>query len=177
MADDLNHRVVRFSSGAAVSVQGALGLLRHRARASSPTRAAIAVDAHGKVYVANTGNDRIDVFDKGGALLRSFGTSGRATGQFDAPLGVAADAGGVRAVTDSVNGRLELLNPDGSVAPSGARPNPGPTILPNPVAVAFDAGGNGYVLDAGAGGSSSSTARRRCRCARSARRAAARASC
>ena len=45
----------------------------------------IAVDADGNVYVANTGNDRIDVFDKGGALLRSFGASGRAPGQFDAP--------------------------------------------------------------------------------------------
>ena len=102
--------------------------------------------------MANTGNDRIDVFDKGGALLRSFGTSGRALGQFDAPVGVAADAGGIRAVTDSVNGRLELLNADGSPASSWGSPAPGPTILPNPVAVAFDAGGNAYVLDAGARG-------------------------
>ena len=107
----------------------------------------IAVDPQGNVYVANTGNDRIDVFDKGGTLLRSFGASGRALGQFDAPVGVAADAGGVRAVTDSVNGRLELLNPDGSPASSWGSPAPGPTILPNPVAVAFDAAGNAYVLD------------------------------
>ena len=97
--------------------------------------------------MANTGNDRIDVFDKGGALLRSFGASGRSLGQFDAPVGVAADAGGVRAVTDSVNGRVELLNADGSPASSWGSPAPGPTILPQPVAVAFDAAGNAYVLD------------------------------
>ena len=33
----------------------------------------------------NTGNDRVDVFDRSGALLRSFGTSGRAAGQFNQP--------------------------------------------------------------------------------------------
>jgi tripartite motif-containing protein 71 len=97
--------------------------------------------------VANTGNDRIDVFDASGTLKRSFGTSGRATGQFDGPLGVVADASGVRAVTDSINGRVQLINADGSIATIWGSPNPGPTVLPNPVAVAFDQAGNGFVLD------------------------------
>jgi streptogramin lyase len=97
--------------------------------------------------VTNTGNDRIDVFDRTGTLLRSFGQSGRAPGQFDAPLGVAADANGFRAVADSVNGRIELLNPNGSTAAVWGSPAPGPTILPNPVAVVFDAAGDAYVLD------------------------------
>jgi DNA-binding beta-propeller fold protein YncE len=146
VADDLNHRVVRFSSGPLYPYKGRWG-----SYGTAPGQLAyprgIAVDVQGNVYVANTGDDRIDVFDRAGALLRSFGTSGRAVGQFDAPVGVAADAGGVRAVTDSVNGRLELLNADGSPASSWGSPAPGPTILPDPVAVAFDAGGNAYVLD------------------------------
>ena len=146
VADDLNHRVVRFSSGPVYPYKGRWG-----SYGTAPGRLAyprgIAVDAAGNVYVANTGNDRIDVFDKGGTLLRSFGASGRAAGQFDAPVGVAADAGGIRAVTDSVNGRVQLLNPDGTLASSWGSPAPGPTILPDPVAVAFDAGGNAYVLD------------------------------
>ena len=71
----------------------------------------IAIDRSGNVYVANTGNDRVDVFDRGGQLLRSFGTSGRAEGQFNTPSGVATDSNGIRAVTDSVNGRVELLGP------------------------------------------------------------------
>jgi DNA-binding beta-propeller fold protein YncE len=107
----------------------------------------VAADQAGNVYVANTGDDRIDVFDRGGTLLRSFGSSGRAAGQFDEPLGVAADSSGIRAVTDAVNGRVELLNPDGSIAAVWGSPAPGPTILPRPVAVAFDSGGNAYVLD------------------------------
>ncbi|MBA3747512.1 MAG: hypothetical protein H0W96_08495, partial [Solirubrobacterales bacterium] len=108
---------------------------------------AIAVDGAGLLYVTNTGNDRIDVFDRSGGLLRSFGQSGRGTGQFNTPLGVGADAAGYRYVADSVNGRVQVLDPDGSIAAVWGSPAPGPTILPNAVAVAFDATGNAYVLD------------------------------
>jgi tripartite motif-containing protein 71 len=145
VADDLNHRVVRFSSAPDYVYKARWGSYGTASGQLAYPRG-LAVDAQGNVYVANTGDDRIDVFDRGGQLLRSFGASGRAAGQFDEPLGVAADASGVRAVTDAVNGRVELLNPDGSLAVWGS-PAPGPTILPRPVAVAFDAGGNAYVLD------------------------------
>jgi DNA-binding beta-propeller fold protein YncE len=146
VADDLNHRVVRYSTGPTYPYKARWG-----SYGTAPGQLAyprgLALDAGGNVYVANTGDDRIDVFDRGGRLLRSFGSSGRATGQFDEPLGVASDASGIRAVTDAVNGRVELLNPDGSVASVWGSPNPGPTILPDPVAAAFDAAGNLYVLD------------------------------
>ncbi|QEC47079.1 hypothetical protein FSW04_05410 [Baekduia soli] len=148
VADDLNQRIVRFSTPATG--------YRYKARWGSygtgPGQLAyprgIAAAANGEVYVANTGNDRIDVFDASGTLRRSFGTSGRGTGQFDAPQGVSTDASGVRAVADAVNGRVQLINPDGTIASIWGSPNPGPTLLPDPVAVAFDAGGNGFVLDA-----------------------------
>ncbi|MEN3279453.1 MAG: tripartite motif-containing protein 71 [Solirubrobacteraceae bacterium] len=146
VADDLNHRVVRYSSGPSYPYKARWG-----SYGTAPGQLAyprgLAVDRGGNVYVANTGDDRIDVFDRGGRLLRSFGSSGRAAGQFDEPVGVAADASGIRAVTDAVNGRVELLNPDGSVARVWGSPNPGPTILPDPVATAFDSAGNLYVLD------------------------------
>jgi sugar lactone lactonase YvrE len=146
VADDLNHRVVRFSSPPNYPYKARWGSYGMGPGQLAYPRG-LAVDAAGNVYVANTGDDRIDVFDRGGQLLRSFGSSGRAAGQFDEPLGVAADASGQRAVTDAVNGRLELLNPDGSIAAVWGSPAPGPTILPRPVAVAFDSGGNAYVLD------------------------------
>jgi tripartite motif-containing protein 71 len=146
VADDLNHRVVRYSSGPNYPYKARWG-----SYGTAPGQLAyprgLALDGSGNVYVANTGDDRIDVFDRGGRLLRSFGSSGRAVGQFDEPLGVAADASGIRAVTDAVNGRVELLNPDGTVATVWGSPNPGPTILPNPVAAAFDSAGDLYVLD------------------------------
>jgi DNA-binding beta-propeller fold protein YncE len=146
VADDINQRVLRF---------GPQPDYRYKARwghyGTGPGQLAypraIASDAAGALYVTNTGNDRIDVFDRSGGLLRSWGVSGRGPGQFNAPLGVAADANGVRAVADSINGRIELLNPDGSIASSWGSPAPGPTILRSPVAVAFDAAGDAYVLD------------------------------
>ncbi|MCW3000320.1 MAG: hypothetical protein JWN65_3869 [Solirubrobacterales bacterium] len=146
VADDLNHRVVRYAPQP---------LYRYKARWGSYGTApgtlafprGIATDAAGLVYVTNTGNDRIDVFDNGGTLLRSMGRSGRSSGQFDTPSGVAADASGIRAVADSVNGRVQFLGPDGAVVSIMGSPNPGPTILPDPVATAFDAAGNVYVLD------------------------------
>ena len=146
VADDLNQRIVRFSSPPAYPYKARWG-----AYGTQPGQLAyprgIAVDGQGLVYVADTGNDRIDVFDASGNLLRSFGASGRAPGQFDEPVGVAADAGGLRAVTDAVNGRVQLLNPDGSLAAVWGSPAPGPTILPDPVAVAFTPSGDAAVLD------------------------------
>jgi DNA-binding beta-propeller fold protein YncE len=146
VADDLNHRVVRYSTAPAYPYKARWG-----SYGTAPGQLAyprgLAVDAQGLVYVANTGDDRIDVFDRGGQLLRSFGSSGRAPGQFDSPLGVTSDASGIRAVTDAINGRIQLLNPDGSLAAVWGSPNPGPTILPNPTAAAFDPAGNLYVLD------------------------------
>ncbi|MGI8623741.1 MAG: NHL repeat-containing protein [Solirubrobacteraceae bacterium] len=146
VADDLNQRIVRFSTKPAYAYKARWG-----SYGTGPGQLAyprgIAVDGAGSVYVADTGNDRVDVFDRGGSLLRSVGSSGRAPGQFNTPLGAGTDASGVTAVTDSVNGRLELLNGDGSIAAVWGSPNPGPTILPRPVAVAFDPAGDAYVLD------------------------------
>lgn len=146
VADDLNHRVVRFGPKSKYPYKARWGSYgTSRGKLAYPR--AIAADPQGTLYVTNTGNDRIDVFDRGGDLQRSFGASGRATGQFNAPLGIGVDASGVRAVADSVNGRVQLLNPDGSIAAVWGSPAPGPTILPNPVDVAFDAAGTAYVLD------------------------------
>lgn len=146
VADNLNQRISRFSTSPGYAYKARWG-----SYGTAPGQLAyprgVAVDGAGTVYVANTGNDRVDVFDRGGALLRSVGTSGRAPGQFNTPMGAAADASGITAVADSVNGRLELFDADGSVAAVWGSPNPGPTVLPRAVAVAFDARGNAYVLD------------------------------
>jgi sugar lactone lactonase YvrE len=147
VADNLNHRIVRFSTASTGYAYKARWGSYGRAPGQLAFVRGIASDRSGNVYVANTGNDRIDVFDRGGRLLRSFGTSGRTEGQFNTPSGVAADSNGVRAVTDAVNGRIELLGADGSIISSWGSPNPGPTILPRPVAVAFDVPGNAYVVD------------------------------
>ncbi len=146
VADDLNHRVVRFSTAPAYPYKARFGSYGTQPGQLAYPRG-IATDGAGALYVANTGNDRIEVFDRTGAYQRSFGTSGRGPGQYSGPTGVAADSSGVRAVADTTNGRVQLLGPDGALLASWGSPAPGPTILPQPVSVAFDAAGNAYVLD------------------------------
>jgi tripartite motif-containing protein 71 len=146
VADDINQRVLRFGPQPDYKYKARWGHYGTGPGQLAYPRA-IASDASGALYVTNTGNDRIDVFNNSGGLLRSWGVSGRGKGQFNGPLGVGADASGVRAVADSINGRVEFLNPDGSIATSWGSPAPGPTILRSPTAVAFDAAGDAYVLD------------------------------
>lgn len=146
VADDLNHRVVRYAPQPLYQFKARWGFYGTGPGTLAFPRG-IATDKAGLVYVTNTGNDRIDVFDNGGTLLRSMGRSGRSSGQWDTPAGVTADPSGVRAVADSVNGRVQFLGPDGAIVSIMGSPNPGPTILPDPVATAFDAQGNVFVLD------------------------------
>jgi sugar lactone lactonase YvrE len=146
VADNLNHRVVRFGTPPDYPYVARFGSFGTQPGRLAFVRA-LTTDAAGNVLVANTANDRIDVFNRDGRLLRSFGSSGRATGQFNQPTGVAADASGMRAVTDATNGRVQLLDPAGKIVTVWGSPNPGPTILRRPVGVAFDAAGTLYALD------------------------------
>jgi DNA-binding beta-propeller fold protein YncE len=60
--------------------------------------------------VADSFNDRIQVFDSNGNFLTSFGSLGN-PGQFVTPEGVAVDSlSGNVYVADSGNGRIEVFN-------------------------------------------------------------------
>ncbi|MDA0180678.1 NHL repeat-containing protein [Solirubrobacter phytolaccae] len=146
VADNINHRVVRYGPAPNYTYRGRWGSYGSKLGQLQYPRG-LSVDNTGNTYVADPGGNRIDVFDVGGAPKGWLGSSGRVTGQFIRPLGVAADASGVRAVADSVNGRVQLLRPDGGVVAAFGAPAPGPTLLPDPVSVAFDASGMLYVLD------------------------------
>src|SRR5262245_36939758 len=54
----------------------------------------VAVDAGGRVYVADLHNSRIQVFTSSGAYLTQWGTYGVGDGQFQYPQGVAVSAAG-----------------------------------------------------------------------------------
>ena len=84
---------------------------------------AVAVDAEGKVYVADTGNHRIQVFNADGAFLRQFGSlckldtkqgcQGDGGGQFNEPWGIAVGADGSIYVSDTWNHRIHKFDKDG----------------------------------------------------------------
>ena len=78
---------------------------------SRPTN--VAVDQDGNLYVADTWNDRVEVFDADGTFIRTFGKAGDGPGYFARPKGIAIDADGHVWVADSVQDRLQAFTPEG----------------------------------------------------------------
>lgn len=69
------------------------------------------VDGVGDVYVSDTGNHRVEKFDREGNFITQWGGFGNGKGQFNFPYGIAVDAKGSVFVVDSGNTRVEQFMP------------------------------------------------------------------
>ncbi len=105
------------------------------------------VDKKGMIYVADTGNDRVQIFNADGSFSNQFGESGSGDGQFRAPSSVAVSPKGNIYVADTKNRKIKAFSSDG-IFLFAAGPELGNVILQNPVAVRCDDGKNVYILDA-----------------------------
>ncbi len=64
----------------------------------------------GSIYVADTGNNRINEYDSAGGFVASFGSYGSAVGQFDHPQDIAVDATETyMVVADTGNNRIQVV--------------------------------------------------------------------
>ncbi len=68
------------------------------------------MDASDRVYMADWGNDRVQVFDPDGSFLRTWGSRGNSEGLFAGPVGIAIDASGNVYVVDMGNDRVRVFN-------------------------------------------------------------------
>lgn len=75
----------------------------------------IAVDKDGNLYVADTLNDRIEVFDADGVFLRTWGKNGDGPGYFARPKGVAIDSDGHVWVADGMQDRVQVFTNEGQL--------------------------------------------------------------
>lgn len=66
-----------------------------------------------RIYVTDTGNQRVQVFDYNGNPLSQFGKSGSGKGEFGFPYGIAADSKGNIYVADLKNGNISVFSKDG----------------------------------------------------------------
>jgi len=80
---------------------------------SRPTNAA--VDEDGNVYVSDTFNDRIEIFDADGKFVREFGKPGDGPGYFTRPKGLAIDHDGHIWVADAMQDRVQVFTPEGKL--------------------------------------------------------------
>ena len=75
----------------------------------------VAVDKEGNLYVADTLNDRIEVFDADGAFIRTWGKNGDGPGYFARPKGVAIDSDGHVWVADGMQDRVQVFTNEGQL--------------------------------------------------------------
>ena len=83
--------------------------------------AGLALDTAGNVYVTDSLNDRVQVFDQNGAFLRQWGGSGTGDGEFDELYGIAIDGSDNVYVSDFYNARVEKFDSNGTFITSWGR--------------------------------------------------------
>jgi sugar lactone lactonase YvrE len=72
------------------------------------------VDTAGNVWVADTGNDRVEKFSGQGQFLKKVGSYGTGAGQLRQPAGITMDPSGNAWVADTANNRIVEFNSAGS---------------------------------------------------------------
>ena len=75
--------------------------------------AGVAVDQDGNVYVSDTWNNRVEVFDADGTFIRTFGEAGDGPGYFARPKGISIDSDGHVWVADALQDRVQVFTPEG----------------------------------------------------------------
>jgi len=75
----------------------------------------LALDAQGRLYVLDQGNNRVQVLDADGKYLRTIGRQGQGPGEFFMPNTLAFNNQGVLFVGESNAARIQAFNPDGKL--------------------------------------------------------------
>ena len=75
----------------------------------------VAVDKDSNVYVTDTMNNRVEIFDAEGNFIGMFGKHGDGPGYFARPKGIAVDVDGHIWVADQYQDRVQVFNRDGDL--------------------------------------------------------------
>ena len=113
VVDSSRHQIVAYSlvDGTRLRTIGRRG--GEQGEFNFPTN--IFVDAVGRLYVADTLNFRVQIFDEHGTFVRMFGTLGDAPGTFNRPKGIAVDSEGHIYVADSAFDNFQIFDAEGQL--------------------------------------------------------------
>jgi DNA-binding beta-propeller fold protein YncE len=97
----------------------------------------LTLDPEGNLYVSDTMNSRVSVFDPDGRFLRAIGGRGDGFGRFDKPKGVALDSFGNLYVVDSSWSNVQIFGPEAEVLLFFGGRGGYPGLLRNPTGIAI----------------------------------------
>ena len=109
----------------------------------------VAVDSRGNLYVADTGNHRVQKLSPQGRHLASWGGRGSGPRQFESPMGIAVGPGNVVYVADSGNHRVQAFDAAGRLLRHWGSRGRKAGQFETPLGLAVDAAGNVYIADSG----------------------------
>jgi ABC-type Fe3+ transport system permease subunit/sugar lactone lactonase YvrE len=107
----------------------------------------LCLDKQDRLYVADSCNHRIQIFDAQGKFLRSYGKAGRAVGELSYPYDIVVDAEGRQYVCEFGNSRIQVFDAGDHPIEIIGGPGAEPGRFANPWGVALDSRGNLYVAD------------------------------
>ncbi|HCC57807.1 MAG TPA: hypothetical protein DEQ47_11200, partial [Solibacterales bacterium] len=162
LADTGDHRVRRVTPDGVIHTIAGVGAPGYSGDGGPASAAALnapyglALDAAGRLFIADLGNSVVRVIQTDGSIATAAGAGPR----LRAPRNVAIDPGGNLYVSEFSGQQVSRVNPDGSlttVAGSGVAGFSGDggaatsAALRYPAGIAFDAAGNLYIADSGNG--------------------------
>ena len=163
VADTGNHAIRRLTPQGVVSTIAGNGIAGFRdgpaAQAQFNGPVGVAVDKQGRIYVADTYNDRIRLIGTDGMVstLAGGGQPGfldghAAEARFDTPCALAVDAQGNVWIADPRNHAIRKLAPDGTVSTlASTLPEDTEALLRRPLSIAVTHDGFLYVGESGHG--------------------------
>lgn len=116
-----------------------------RGELNSPSDVAVA--CNGVIAVADTLNDRIQLFTSKGGFLRQFGSPGEDVGKFNSPTGLCFSQSGQIVVADQQNNRIQVFSMEGVLSKVIICKGRNAGDFKNPTGVAVDEEGQLLVAD------------------------------
>ncbi|MHA1731447.1 MAG: 6-bladed beta-propeller, partial [Promethearchaeota archaeon] len=107
----------------------------------------VAVNSSGAVYVVDSMNNRVQVFDQAGNFLFKWGGGGTGDGQFSTPHAIALNSSGAVYVTDVGNQRVQVFDQAGNFLFKWGSPGTENGQFSGPEGIAVNSSGAVYVLD------------------------------
>jgi len=147
VADAKKHQVLCYSSADGILIRtiGKRGV--ESGEFNFPTN--LSVDREGRLYVTDTLNFRVQIFDASGAIVKSIGSQGDGPGHLNRAKGVGVDSEGHVYVADTSFNNFQIFDSDGTILLFVGTTGEGPGEFLLPAGLFVDDEDRIYVADQG----------------------------